>query len=98
MSQRERLRALLDDLAWHNTVEIQERVYGGHLGVARISGRLYEIKRALPAGWTIDRRPTKENAAIWEFRLVPPSAPPADLFGVALSLMVLVVPWSLLVM
>jgi hypothetical protein len=45
-SQAERLYDLLSDGLPHRTDEIQEKVYGrNHLGVARISGRIGDLRR-----------------------------------------------------
>lgn len=46
MSQESRLYELLKDYQKHSTAEIQIKVYGrNHLGVARISGRIFNIKK-----------------------------------------------------
>lgn len=87
MSQVERLKEVLIDGCWHDTPEILERVYGAsHLGIARISARIYDISKTLPTGLTVESRKKKGNETVWEYRLAEvdterPALPRADLFG-----------------
>ncbi len=65
-SQKARLLALLSDYCWHDTNEIQLKVYGAeHLGSARISGRTGELKKE---GYEIKSR--KKDKTVWEYRLI----------------------------
>ncbi len=92
MTQTERLRALLDDGQPHDTVEIMQRVYGGdHLGLARVGARIFDIRKALPPGYSIE---TKRKGTITIYRLIRP-APPMDLFGVALAVILICPTWLL---
>lgn len=64
-SQRERLLILLSDGNWHNTPEIQEKVYGqNHLGVARIASRICDLRGD---GHMIEAR--KITRSIWAYKM-----------------------------
>lgn len=72
-TQGERLLALLQDGRPHSTPEILEVVYGGsHLGIARISARVYDLNRKLPFGQRIEstRDPVKKTVWIYQLRTV----------------------------
>jgi hypothetical protein len=84
MSQVERLHDVLIDWQWHSTVELLDRVYGlDHSGIARISARVLDLKRKLPANLTIESRQDKQHPTVWFYRICPakPIEPPRmDLF------------------
>lgn len=87
-TQGERLIALLRDGKPHSTPEILDVVYGGsHLGIARISARVYDLNRKLPFGQHIfsTRDPAKKTVWIYQLRSVSESGmafPPAgELFA-----------------
>lgn len=64
-SQKARLFALLQDGQWHSTPEIQQKIYGGsHLGISRISARIYDIQKD---GYEIESR--KKTGTIWEYKI-----------------------------
>lgn len=69
-SQTERLYELLSDGQWHSTVEILEKCYGSdRLGIARISARIYDIKKKYDV--VIESRRYYTNLKIWEYRMIP---------------------------
>lgn len=64
-SQKERLYSLLRDGAWHDTVEILQKVYGGEkAGIARIGARIHDLKQD---GYHIEGR--DKTKTIYEYRL-----------------------------
>jgi hypothetical protein len=67
LNQTQRLLKLLKDKEWHDTAEIQEKVYGrAHLGCARIGARIWELRRVYR--YAIAGR--KEDGALYAYRLV----------------------------
>lgn len=67
-SQKERLYSLLRDGAWHDTVEILEKVYGGNRsGIARVGARIHDLRQD---GHTIEGR--DKTKTIYEYRLIHP--------------------------
>jgi len=69
MSQTELLYNLLKDGQEHSTVEIMEKVYGGsHLGLARVSARIYDIKKKY--GVFISGRTDTTNSNIYWYKIV----------------------------
>lgn len=69
MSQTDLLYSLLKDGKDHDTLEILEKVYGGsHLGIARISARVYDIENKYDV--KIESRKDKVKKTIWIYRLV----------------------------
>lgn len=71
MTQVDRLYELLKDYRPHSTDEILRVVYGGsHLGVARISGRVFDTKRKY--GVKIDCFRDKERDAIYWYQMKRP--------------------------
>lgn len=70
-SQRSRLWRLLLDGHWHNTNEIQEKVYGkDHLGTANIKARIHEIRKALEdKGNTYEIVTAQEVGSLYRYRL-----------------------------
>jgi len=66
LNQTDRLLKLLKDKKWHDTAEIQEKVYGrAHLGCARIGARIWELRH--DGGYLITGR--KAEGALYEYRL-----------------------------
>ena len=67
-SQTDRLFDLLSDGRPHSTIEILQRVYGGsHLGIARISARIYDIKKKYGVEITCKR--LGDNPALFTYQL-----------------------------
>lgn len=84
MSQTEKLLTLLRDFQWHSTDEILEKVYGGrHLGIARISARVWDAQKKLPSCQKIISRRLSKTSTLWEYRIIPYAQPSAEprLFG-----------------
>lgn len=70
MSQTIRLYELLSDYKTHDTIEILERVYGGsHLGIARLSARILDVKKKYGVRIQSQKSPKK---SIWEYQLLRP--------------------------
>lgn len=71
-SQVKKLYNLLSDGKPHNTAEIQRVVYGGnHLGVARISARVADIRagRGVPATPIKDAEQDKYNKSLYWYQM-----------------------------
>lgn len=65
LSQKQKLLDLLGDGEWHTTPQIQKDVYGGdHLGVARISARILDLRSD---GHLIESK--KMDKTIWAYKL-----------------------------
>ena len=79
MTQKERLKAVLDDGKPHRTDELLERVYGAaHLGIARLGARVYEVRESLPSTKQIRAWKDKVTPSLTWYQLVdaPPEASP----------------------
>lgn len=70
-SQKARLWKLLLDGLWHDTNEIQEKVYGKeHLGTANIKARIHEIRETLKEkGGTYEIVTEHEAGSLWKYKL-----------------------------
>lgn len=69
VSQAKRLYDLLFDGCWHETPEILRIVYGSeHLGIARISARVHDIKKYSDVE-AVESEPT-ERETVWKYRMV----------------------------
>lgn len=80
MSQTNLLYSLLLDGEWHDTMQILARVYGGsHLGLARVSARIYDIKKK-PEVLDVESRKCENADTVWEYRMIlkptEPKEPP----------------------
>ena len=68
--QTQRLYSLLSDGNPHDTIDILNRVYGGeHLGIARISARIWDLKKK---GYIIESWKDKERKSIWYYKMITP--------------------------
>lgn len=69
-SQTEKLYNLLSDMKPHRTDEILHSVYGGsHLGIARISARIYDVKRKYHV--EIESRRDTVNETLYWYQIIP---------------------------
>lgn len=65
-TQKQKLKEVLKDGHWHDTVEILGRVYGqDQSGIARIAARISDLKKD---GYGIESE--RKNGSIWQYRLV----------------------------
>lgn len=70
ISQTEKLYHLLKDGKPHSTLNILENVYGSsHLGIARISGRIFDAKKKY--GVEIKSFRDEKNPTIYHYQLLP---------------------------
>lgn len=68
--QVQRLYNLLSDGNSYSTIDILNRVYGGeHLGIARISARIWDLKKK---GCIIESWRDKERKSIWYYKMIIP--------------------------
>jgi hypothetical protein len=78
MTQTERLYDLLSDYEPHSTPQILREVYGGaHLGIARISARIYDLSRGKWSGkrrLKINSWRDRENPTVFWYQLAIPKA------------------------
>ena len=82
MTQKERLKLVLDDGRPHRTDELLELVYGSaKLGIARLGARVYEVRQSLPRTQAVKAWKDKQNHALTWYQLVSVEEPrQPDLF------------------
>lgn len=70
ISQTAKLYQLLKDREWHRTPEILQTVYGsGHLGIARIAARVYDLNKKLEEDELKVVSRKVHGSPIWEYKI-----------------------------
>lgn len=81
--QRERLYEVLKDMKPHRTDSLVAAVYSPGAALARLAGRVFEVKQRLPSGWSIKSWKAPENPVLHYYQLCRPVEAQGSLFGEA---------------